>query len=69
MKDCPTKDNVFISIDMAFNFHIGDRSSKEALEVDCKKFLYQLGPNRLQEMLEDTCEEQIRQIVRKTRVS
>ena len=45
----PTKDNVRISIDLGVNFHIG--RNKESEVEDAKRFFYNFGPNRLEELL------------------
>jgi len=48
----PTKDNVRVSIDVGINFHIGrHHGSKEEYEEDCRRFFYNFGPNRLEELL------------------
>jgi len=70
----PTKDNVRVSIDMGINFHIGRRSDKSneaniANENDIKKFFYNFGPNRLEELLSEECDEGIRDFLKKTKVS
>jgi len=46
---CPTKDNVRVSVDIAITFHIG---TEETRAKDCENFLYYLGANRLEELLE-----------------
>ena len=63
----PTKDNVRIALDIGVNFHIG--RSKETEEEDVKKFFYNFGPNRLEELLQEECEEGIRDFVKKIRVN
>jgi hypothetical protein len=58
----PTKDNVLIGLDIGINFHIG--RSKETEEEDLKRFFYNFGPNRLEELLQEECEEGIRDFIR-----
>lgn len=67
VEKCPTKDNVRITIDVSINFHIG-REAEEERQEDCEKFLYSLGANRLQELLEQECNEKVRMLVRRQRV-
>jgi hypothetical protein len=64
--DVPTKDNVKVSLDVGINFHIG--RSKETHEEDLKRFFYNFGPNRLEELLQEECEEGIRDFVKKIKV-
>jgi hypothetical protein len=45
----PTKDNVLVTVDAGVNFHIG--KDETTFESDGKKFFYNFGPNRLQELL------------------
>lgn len=66
VEKCPTKDNVRVSIDVSLTFHIG---KDETREEDCRKFLYYLGANRLQELLDQECEEHIRNFIRKIKVN
>jgi regulator of protease activity HflC (stomatin/prohibitin superfamily) len=63
----PTKDNVRVSIDVGINFHIG--RSEETYHEDAKKFFYNFGPNRLEELLQEECEEEIRDFLKKIKVS
>jgi uncharacterized membrane protein YqiK len=63
----PTKDNVRVSIDVGINFHIG--RSEETFHEDAKKFFYNFGPNRLEELLQEECEEEIRDFLKKIKVS
>lgn len=49
IETCPTRDNVRVSVDIAITFHIG---KEETRGEDCKNFLYYLGANRLEELLE-----------------
>lgn len=62
----PSKDNVLISIDVGVNFHIG--RERENWEEDARKFFYNFGPNRLEELLSQEVDEGIRDFVRSTRV-
>lgn len=65
IKECPTADNVRVTVEVGINFHIGN---PETLEKDCKNFFYYLGANRLQEMLEQESEENVRNFVRTIKV-
>jgi len=56
---------VRVTVDIGITFHIG---KEETREEDCKNFLYYLGANRLQELLEQESEESIRNFVREIRV-
>jgi len=49
VKDVPTKDNVKVDLDVGINFHIG--LSEDTKEEDVRKFFYNFGPNRLEELL------------------
>jgi hypothetical protein len=40
---------VRVSVDIGITFHIG---KEEKREEDCEKFLYYLGANKLEELLE-----------------
>lgn len=65
----PTRDNVRIALDIGVNFHIGrNTGSEEEQEEDIKKFFYNFGPNRLEELLQEECEEGIRNFIKKIRV-
>jgi len=65
----PTKDNVMVSIDVGVNFHIGNQEGHEQQEEDdLRKFFYNFGPNRLEELLQQECEEGIRNFIRQQRV-
>ena len=57
----PTKDDVKVSIDMGINFHIGQQGRDEE---DIKKFFYNFGPNRLEELLTEECDEGIRDFLK-----
>lgn len=62
----PTKDNVHVSLGVGINFHIGGTTDNE--EDDVVKFFYNFGPNRLEELLKEECEEHIRDFVKKIKV-
>lgn len=62
---CPTKDNVEVQVDVGLTFHVG---SSENMEDDCYKFLYYLGPNMLEELLQKELEESIRNLIRGMKV-
>ena len=62
----PTKDNVHVSLGVGINFHIGGTSDSK--EDDVVKFFYNFGPNRLEELLKEECEEHIRDFVKKIKV-
>jgi hypothetical protein len=57
---------VNISVDIGITFHIGREETRAS---DCEKFLYYLGANKLEELLEQECEESIRNFVRTIKVS
>lgn len=65
--DVVTKDNVHVSLDMGVNFHIG--KSEETFENDARRFFYNFGPNRLDELLSEEMDEAIRDFVRKYKVA
>ena len=46
----PTKDNVRIGVDVGINFHISRLDTASEAE-DVRKFFYNFGPNRLEELL------------------
>lgn len=50
-----------ITVDISINFHIGKEDTR--IE-DCEKFLFYCGANRLQELLEQECNEKVRMLVR-----
>ena len=54
-----------VSVFLGIIFHIGKDDTRQE---DCEKFLYYLGANRLEELLEQECEEAIRNYIRKTNV-
>ena len=62
----PTKDNVRVSLDIGINFHIG---RNDHLEEDGKKFFYNFGPNRLEELLQQESDEAIRNFCRNIKVN
>mmetsp|Transcript_4395 Transcript_4395/g.7449 ORF Transcript_4395/g.7449 Transcript_4395/m.7449 type:complete len:384 (-) Transcript_4395:74-1225(-) len=66
VQDVPTKDDVRVSLDVGINFHIG---SSDSAEEDCKRFFYNFGPNRLEELLQEECDEGIRDFIKKIKVS
>mmetsp|Transcript_28774 Transcript_28774/g.43451 ORF Transcript_28774/g.43451 Transcript_28774/m.43451 type:complete len:217 (+) Transcript_28774:170-820(+) len=63
----PTKDNVRVAIDVGINFHIG--RGPETEEEDIKKFVYNFGPNRLEELLQEECDEGIRDFLKQIKVN
>ena len=63
----PTKDNVRVSVDIGINFHIG--RSEATQEEDTRKFFYNFGPNRLEELLQEECDEEIRDFLKKIKVA
>jgi len=54
-------------MDIGINFHISH--SKETEHEDCKKFFYNFGPNRLEELLSEEVDEEIRDFTKKIKVS
>ena len=66
IEGCPTKDNVKVSVDIGVTFHIGTEATRKE---DCEKFLYMLGANKLEELLQQECEETIRNYIRLIKVS
>lgn len=63
IKNCPTKDNVRVGIDISLTFRIGPGHD------ECMKFIYELGPAKLDQMLEAESEEAIRNFVYGVRLS
>lgn len=63
----PTKDDVMVSLDVGINFRIG-RDDPATDEDDVRKFFYNFGPNRLEELLQEECDEGIRDFVKKIKV-
>lgn len=55
-----------MSLDVGINFHIG--KNKDTWENDAQKFFYNFGPNRLEELLQEECDEGIRNFVRGVKV-
>ena len=62
----PTKDNVHVSLGVGINFHIGGTTDNE--EQDVVKFFYNFGPNRLEELLQEECEEHFRDFIKAVKV-
>ena len=62
-----TKDNVHVSLDMGVNFHIG--KTEETFENDARRFFYNFGPNRLDELLSEEMDEAIRDFIRKYKIA
>ena len=62
----PTKDKVLVAIEVGVNFRIG--ISEETAENDCVKFFYNFGPNRLEELLHEEIDEQMRNFISNIRV-
>jgi len=58
VKECPTLDNVMVEIDVNVVFHIMEE------QENVKKFVYTLGPERLQDMLKAFQEEAVRGMAR-----
>jgi len=54
---CPTKDNAYVDIDIHFTFRLPQ------VEILVKKFVYQLGAGRFDELLAAECEENIRNFI------
>lgn len=63
IKNCPTKDNVRVGVDISLTFRIGPGHD------ECKKFIYELGPAKLDQMLEAESEEAIRNFVYSVKLS
>ena len=63
IKNCPTKDNVRVGVDISLTFRIGPGHD------ECMKFVYELGPAKLDEMLAAESEEAIRNFVHGVRLS
>lgn len=53
-------------MDIGITFHIGKEDTRAK---DCENFLYYLGANKLEELLEQECEESIRNFVRTIKVN
>lgn len=63
IKNCPTKDNVRVGVDISLTFRIGPGHD------ECMKFVYELGPSKLDTMLEAESEEAIRNYVYSVRLA
>lgn len=66
VQNIPTKDNVHVTLEVGINFHIG--GTTDNVEEDVVKFFYNFGPNRLEELMKEDCEEHIRDFVKKIKV-
>ena len=53
---------------MGINFHIAQRPGGND-ENDVKKFFYNFGPNRLEELLSEECDEGIRDFMKNTKTA
>ena len=67
IKNVVTKDNVYVSLDMGVNFHIG--RNEDTFEEDAKCFFYNFGPNRMDELLSEEMDESIRGFIRNYKVA
>ena len=67
----PTKDNVRVSMDIGINFHIGrpELMNHEDNDKDLKKFFYNFGPNRLEELMSESVDEEIRTFCKHIKVA
>lgn len=63
VKECPTKDNVMVEVDVSVVFHIKE------FEEDVHNFVYKLGPERLEQMLKAFQEEAVRTMARMKKYS
>lgn len=63
---CPTKDNIRVHVEFGVNFRIGKDPTREE---DCRKFLYYCGALKLQELLEEQCEEVVRNFFRTIKIN
>ena len=54
-------------MEVGINFHIGE--SPETEKNDCERFFYNFGPNRLEELLQEEVDEEIRSFVKGIKVS
>lgn len=73
INDVPTKDKVSVSLEVGVNFHIGSDpllliENPEQLQQDLAKFFYNFGPNRLEELLQEETNEEIRNFISEIRV-
>lgn len=66
----PTKDNVRVSMDIGINFHIGrpELMDHKDNNDELKKFFYNFGPNRLEELLSESVDEEIRTFCKNIKV-
>lgn len=69
--DIPTKDNVRVTMDVGINFHIGrpEKMAGPDNHDDIAKFFYNFGPNRLEELLSEEIDEEIRTFTKHIKVS
>lgn len=65
----PTKDNVRVTMDIGINFHIGHNEDEAQYNIDTQKFFYNFGPNRLEELLSEDVDEEIRSFVKGIKVA
>jgi regulator of protease activity HflC (stomatin/prohibitin superfamily) len=65
----PTKDNVRVTMDIGINFHIGRHEDSDQYNEDTAKFFYNFGPNRLEELLSEEVDEEIRSFVKTIKVA
>lgn len=63
IKECPTSDNVMVEIDVSILFHVKD----DALDV--QNFVYKLGPEKLNGLLDSYQQEAVREMARLKRYS
>merc|ERR1711935_643515 len=63
----PTKDNVRVNMDIGINLHIGQNES--TYEEDALKFFYNFSPARLEELLVNETEEEIRSFMKTTKIA
>ena len=52
---------------MGINFHIGNDGGDP--QNDAERFFYNFGPNRLEELLTEECDEGIRDFIKNVRVN
>lgn len=58
VKECPTLDNVMVTIDITLVFHVQDEEAK------IRDFAYKLGPEGLDQMLQQIQQDSVRALVR-----
>jgi len=63
VKECPTLDNVMVEVDVSVVFHIKDN------DTDVFNFVYNMGPNKLDEMLMAFQQETVRTMARQKKYS